>query len=424
MALELRFGVRARASGDLDLGIVASGGTLLEIFDRVLGVGFHDFTFERRGEPELLENAATYRLKVKIAYRGRPFGTLSIDLNEASHETATTVEQTGVLTALGLPGPLKVPLLEPYLQIAQKLHGATEPDRADYTNRRHRDLLDVLVMTTDERLPLDLRRLRTVAIEEFARRAHHKHWPPIFALPDAWRDPLELDARQIQFQWTDPDELTRHFIALIAEIEGVDVKQTHDYKFISVQMNLTGNEPVQDQAQRELQSFISDGWHFAYVGPRPGFIDQFLAILERRNNGGGASVLPRLQLRVDTEYLGDGTVALVGLLRNETPVPANRVRIFASSASEIVRLGTITQGDGEFKISIPYEKAALRTQPPQLGAIVVQYATDDGVRVEQTGILEADGPDASGRYTYKSKGLGPSRTIERFTVPHDALEDP
>jgi Nucleotidyl transferase AbiEii toxin, Type IV TA system len=120
MALELRFGIRARASGDLDIGIVAGGDVLLETFDRALAVGFHDFTFARRGEPERLDNARTYRLKVKIACRGRPFGTLSIDLNEATHETAVTIEQTGVLTALGLPGPLNVPLLDPYPQIAHK----------------------------------------------------------------------------------------------------------------------------------------------------------------------------------------------------------------------------------------------------------------------------------------------------------------
>ncbi len=61
---------RARASGDLDIGIIGTGGTLLDIFDRVLAVGFDDFTFSRRGDAELLENVATYRLKVKIAYRG------------------------------------------------------------------------------------------------------------------------------------------------------------------------------------------------------------------------------------------------------------------------------------------------------------------------------------------------------------------
>lgn len=294
MALELRFGVRARASGDLDLGIVAGDNILVEIFDRVLAVGFHDFTFERNAEPERLENVATYRLKVRIAYRGRAFGTLSVDLNEASYETATTIQQTGLLTALGLPGPLNVPLLDPYLQMAHKFHGATEPNRTDYVNRRHRDLLDVLVMRSDPQFALDLHHLRSVLIEEFARRPHHTRWPPLFTLPDAWRGELTRDALSIEFGTSDPDELARRFQSFIAEIEGVIVKQTHEYKFLSLQMNLTGSEPMEAQAQRELLSFISDGWRITFIGPRAGYVDQFVAILERPVNAEVNHMLPRL----------------------------------------------------------------------------------------------------------------------------------
>jgi len=220
MALELRFGIRARASGDLDVGIGATSDALLETFDRVLLVGFDDFTFVRRDAPELLENVQTYRVKLKIAYRGRAFGTLSVDLNETSYETATTIQQTSLLTALGLPGPLHVPLLDLYLQLAQKLHGATEPHRADYTNRRHRDLLDVLIMSANRKFLPDLAHLRDVAIDEFARRPHHTRWPPTFALPPEWREELTRDAGQVHFRSTDPDELARQFVAFIAEIDG------------------------------------------------------------------------------------------------------------------------------------------------------------------------------------------------------------
>jgi hypothetical protein len=99
------------------------------------------------------------------------------------------------------------------------------------------------------------------------------------------------------------------------------------------------------------------------------------------------------------------------------------VRVFASNIDEIVKLGTVTRGDGDFKITLPYGKAALRTQNPQFGTIVAQYLTDGGVRVEQSGALTTYGPDASGRFTYDSKGLGPSRRIEHFTVQHEPLEE-
>ncbi len=67
---------------------------------------------------------------------------------------------------------------------------------------------------------VDLLRLRSVAITEFARRPHHNRWPPTFTLPAAWRDELVRDAQAMRFVTTDPDELARRFSAFIAEIEG------------------------------------------------------------------------------------------------------------------------------------------------------------------------------------------------------------
>ncbi|MDP9106268.1 MAG: hypothetical protein M3N49_10095 [Candidatus Eremiobacteraeota bacterium] len=136
-------------------------------------------------------------------------------------------------------------------------------------------------MRTDDRFSLDFSRLRAVVIEEFARRTHHQRWPPVFTMPDAWRDELERDAKLIEFATFDPDELGRQFRAFIAEIEGIVVKQTHDYKFLSLQMNLSGSEPVEAQAERQLQALVTDGWRIVFAGPRPGYVDQFLAILER-----------------------------------------------------------------------------------------------------------------------------------------------
>lgn len=423
MALELRFGIRARASGDLDLGIVTGSGDLLSTFDRVLETGFHDFIFTRRGEPRVLENSQTYRLEVKIAYRGGDFGTLNVDLNEASFETATDVCTTGVLTALGLPGPLHVPLLDPYIQISHKLHGATEPDRDDYTNLRYRDLLDVLVMAGDPSVELDLSRLRATVVKEFSRRKHHRHWPPVFTLPAGWREELSREAVAIGFLTTDSDELGREFVAFIARIEGIKVKPDYHYDFVPLQINLTGDRVLTEEAQRKLDALSADGWKILWIGPRPGYSDQFLAIIEKpiagnRNDG----LLPRLQLRIRTQYGGNNEVSLTGLLRNETAIPANRVRVFASNVEHVVRLGTLTQGDGEFTVQLPYGNAALRTQRPQMAGIIVQYATDDGIKVEQTGILTASPEDASGRFTYEGDGLGPSRVIEQFTVRHDSLE--
>jgi hypothetical protein len=240
MAMELRFGIRARASKDVDIGIVSGGEELLAVFDRVLALGFAGFAFRRRDNLLHMGRAATYRLEVQIAYGGRPFGTLDVDLNEADQETASEQITTSVLTELGLPGPLSVPILDPYLQIAHKLHGATEPSRPDYANRRHRDLLDVLVFARDESTKLDLPRLRDIVTLEFARREHNRIWPPLFELPVPWLEPLRAEALSNAFPVTDPEQLAREFVAFMAQIEGVKVKQTHEYRFLNLQEVITG----------------------------------------------------------------------------------------------------------------------------------------------------------------------------------------
>jgi hypothetical protein len=138
-----------------------------------------------------------------------------------------------------------------------------------------------LIICTDKRLSLDLPRLRNIVIGEFARRPHHTSWPPIFTLPTDWREELARDARQIQFEFTDPDELARHFIRFIAEIEGIIVKPTHEYRFLSLQTNPTTGDPGESQSQQEMQSLVRDGWRAVSIGPRPGYGENFLAILER-----------------------------------------------------------------------------------------------------------------------------------------------
>lgn len=232
MALEIRFGIRARASLDLDVGIISSGTELLEAFDRSMNLGFDKFTFERKRDARLLENVATYRLQIQVSYMGRPFGSLPVDLNHASYETAITVEETGFLTALGLPGPHEVALLDPYLQIAHTLHGATEPSRADYRNLRHRDLLDIIVMTSDAAFDIDIPRLRRTIVDEFARRPRHQHWPPVFELPEDWRTELERDAAAIGIEPADADALNRRFLAFIDRIESSGTNETHESQAI------------------------------------------------------------------------------------------------------------------------------------------------------------------------------------------------
>jgi hypothetical protein len=344
MAMELRFGLLARASGDVDIGIVSPSGDLVSALDRALSVGFAGFTFVRKGAPQHLEQAATHRVEIQISYRGKVFSVLRVDLNEASFETAADVVTTGVLTALGLPGPVDVPILEPYLQAAHKLHGATEPSRPDYVNNRYRDLIDILIFaqnTPDISFP----RLRRIALAEFARRKTHTNWPPIFRIPDTWLQGLQAEAEALHFSQTDPGELEYEFLRFIANIEGVDVKEHFEYRFVSLQLQLIGGQALAAEAEAELRQLEDDGWRMIYqTYPRPGYNDQMLAVFERPRLSGRAA--PRLQLRMQSRKIPGQRLTLTGDLFNISEAPANKVRVFMVGAEPVVRLGTITNRDG------------------------------------------------------------------------------
>jgi len=421
MAMELRFGVRARASKDVDVGITAPLGQLLEVLDRVLAIGFGGVTFKRKREPELLEAARAYRLEVQLAYKGRPFGVLAVDLTEADHEYPSEIVSTGIIADLGLPGPLSIPVLDSYLQVAQKLHALTEPSRSDYTNNRYRDVIDVLLFADDA--SINMARLRRVAAKEFASRSTHKHWPPLFGLPERWRAPLQVEAERVRYPETDPRALEQQLLTFIARIEGIAVKKTHEYKFMSLQLTIAGGDGVlAPAAQAELDSHIGAGWRALSISSRPGFMDQFLAILERPQSI--LDQLPRLQLRMKTEYVSGGAqMVLSGVLRNENGNPAVKVRVFMSGVEGVTRLGTVTIGDGDLPVSIRYDNQPARTQRAQFPVVIVQYLADDGTKVQQVGELDASGSDASGRYTYNLLGLGPPRAIDQFTHRHDPLDD-
>ena len=419
MALEIRFGVRARASRDLDLGILSEGNDLVELFDRVLAIGFDKFTLKRPRDSRRLENVETYRLAVKVEFMGRPVGTLDVDLNEASYETPATIEQSGLLMALGLPGPITVPLLDPYLQLAQKLHAGTEPDRPDYTNRRSRDILDVLIMASSPTFDICFSKLRRIAREEFLRRPHHRHWPPIVDIPSTWHEQLELDAAALDLGYANATEIILAFTAFVARTEGLPVKSTHEYRFLALGIIIAGSDVLTPDAKRTFDALIDGGWHVLQIGPRPGYVDQLLVIFERPI--ATASALPRFQLRLESTTLGNAA-SLAGVLRNKSPHSANRVRVFVSDIEGMQRSGTVTQGDGDVSVAFPYDNEKLRRIRPQYPSVVVQFVSDSEIRLERRGKLTARGPDASGRFIYDGEGLGPTTETDSFIQAYDSFE--
>lgn len=214
VSLELRFKNRARATKDLDALYRGAFDTLMEAIDRALATPYGDFSFRREGETRVIGPA--HQIQVRIAYRGRTWGTIPLEVSSPdtpSHD-AEQVQAMDIAT-FGLIGPATVSCLPLNDQIAQKLHAVTEisaPGRRP--NDRFRDAADLLIL---REVVSDWPGLRNACEATF--RARRKHaWPPTLVPPEHWRDPFERLAGELDVATTDIAEAVVEIQNFIAKI--------------------------------------------------------------------------------------------------------------------------------------------------------------------------------------------------------------
>lgn len=110
-ALELRLGLKARATKDYDTAYREAIATMLERLDAALRHGFGDFTADRT-PPELIAKTGAQRLQIKLGYRGRSWGTVQLEVAAAEGEAGREIDRVPgkALGPLGLTVPADVPL--------------------------------------------------------------------------------------------------------------------------------------------------------------------------------------------------------------------------------------------------------------------------------------------------------------------------
>jgi Nucleotidyl transferase AbiEii toxin, Type IV TA system len=187
-SMEMRFGVEARASRDVDALVNVS-------FDEAFGeiairlhAGWEGFTGRLTDRTEITRAAIIplpQRCKIKLAYRDKPFATLDFELGRAEADSFELLDR--ITNAVDMNrvqlGPIgDVTVLGVHYQIAQKLHACTEVPAVG-TNARVHDLYDILLLAgLAENDGLHL--TRTACEDTFTHRDRHA-WPP--NLPD-WPD--------------------------------------------------------------------------------------------------------------------------------------------------------------------------------------------------------------------------------------------
>jgi hypothetical protein len=221
-AMELRLGLRARATKDYDTAYREAIETMLERLDLALRHGFADFTATRT-EPERIADIGAQRLGIKLSYRGRSWGTVQLEVAAAEGEAGREIDRVPgkPLDALGIDAPVEVPCVSIRYQMAQKLHACTEVPADGRGNDRFRDLIDLLLL---EELVEDgeWAAVRDACEEIFRLRAKHP-WPPTVNIFDTWPDPYRALAAELAFPLAQVDEAADAVQKMIDRIAEVDL---------------------------------------------------------------------------------------------------------------------------------------------------------------------------------------------------------
>ncbi|WP_291408061.1 nucleotidyl transferase AbiEii/AbiGii toxin family protein [Actinophytocola sp.] len=225
-AMQLRLGIRARATTDLDVIFRGRMNAWLERFDDATAShAWHGFTVERKAPPTEIDvpglGYQPWRVALQIRYEGRDFGSTSLEvaIDEPTGAHHELVEPEGIVLAkFAIDPPRLVPCLDAPYQIAQKLHACTEP--LPDGNDRVRDLIDIWLLEgllTSEDLPV----VRAAALDTFARRAKHA-WPPSVTPSHSWARDYPLLVREHPDAPADLGDAVDYLVDLIDRINQAD----------------------------------------------------------------------------------------------------------------------------------------------------------------------------------------------------------
>ena len=194
-ALKLRYGSDAtRFTRDLDAARDADLDSFISQLRERLQAGWNGFTgVVVRREPAKPAGAPSqYIMKpfdVKLSYNQKSWLTVPLEVghNEigdaSAPEYGIATDIVSLFTNLGFPPPDPVPLMPLHHQIAQKLHGASEPG-----SERAHDLIDLQVIISKG--PVDYHKTREACTRLFAFRKNQT-WPPVIWKNEGWDELYE-----------------------------------------------------------------------------------------------------------------------------------------------------------------------------------------------------------------------------------------
>ncbi|MGC9220861.1 MAG: nucleotidyl transferase AbiEii/AbiGii toxin family protein [Solirubrobacteraceae bacterium] len=223
VAMELRLRLRARATKDFDAAFRARADGVLDRLDEALAEPWNEFSMTR-SEAAPITNTKALRLAIQLHYKGRSWGTVTVELAPVEGEVmGTELDRVPAvpLEPLQVPVPEEANCVSLRYQVAQKLHACTEVFAAGPENDRFRDIMDVLLVAGILREKVGLHRVRTACVDIFNVRDKHA-WPPTVTVYQGWRAPFAALARENGFTPEDVDEAAALLHQLIADIDAAN----------------------------------------------------------------------------------------------------------------------------------------------------------------------------------------------------------
>jgi hypothetical protein len=197
--MDYRFGSRVRTTKDMDLASMSDEGAATEELIAAQEVDADDyFTFEinRTGQLDELDGARTIRHHVRSLLAGRLFEEVVIDVGFDLPEgwEPEVVEGPDFLAFADID-PVEAPTLPLELQVAEKVHAYTRSYGAGGWSTRVKDLIDLVLITTNA--SLDATTLARALRETFEHRDQHELPTALPEPPVEWTTPYRVLARQV-----------------------------------------------------------------------------------------------------------------------------------------------------------------------------------------------------------------------------------
>lgn len=150
--LQHKLGLAARATGDIDGIINGDIDNFINLLDAELQINWGTLAFSRT-EIETINTPAKIikprRFEIVLSIRGQTWRRVVVEISPDEGRAGSTQEvfRAPNLAPLGLPSPDYLVGMAMSYQIAQKIHGATDPHNPpEYVNYRARDVVDLVLI--------------------------------------------------------------------------------------------------------------------------------------------------------------------------------------------------------------------------------------------------------------------------------------